>query len=222
MSMLTGRLPFAKVKRVSSKFLEELLASRRVALPDIRGINPAATRSVADIIGKLLAFDVNARYQTAGEVKEDLERHLADLPLRHAKESSRRARLVKFRRRHPRISTALAVGLVATLFLFLPAAVLTSLRGYSAYRLSQREYAEARLLLDDSRRHAFAIQTYVHSRSNDSRLFQISRERGEELARRYKIEASVNWDAQPEVSRLDEGERRELFDGMGDAFLALR
>jgi len=150
-------------------------------------------------------------------VKEDIERQLADLPLKNARESSRRARLAKFRRRHPRLSTALVAGVL----LFVPAGAVTGLQGYSSYRLRQRERAEALVLRDGSLRDAFSVQTLVHSRSSDSRLFQISRERGEELVERYRVEAAADWDSRSEVSRLGDPERRELFEGMGDAFFAL-
>src|SRR5206468_124952 len=60
------------------------------------------------------------RYQGARQLQEDLERHLADLPLRHAPEPSPRERARKWARRHPRLTSATSVaGLAAGLLLAL-------------------------------------------------------------------------------------------------------
>jgi serine/threonine protein kinase len=49
------------------------------------------TPAVEAIIQRCLSADPSHRYQTAAELQEDLERHLKQLPLRHAHEPSVRA-----------------------------------------------------------------------------------------------------------------------------------
>jgi tetratricopeptide (TPR) repeat protein len=56
---------------------------------------------VEDIVHKCLARDATARYRDAGELAEDLRRHLANLPLRGVANRSLRERWQKWRRRQP-------------------------------------------------------------------------------------------------------------------------
>ena len=51
-----------------------------------------------------LAPDVSRRYQTAQQLHEDLQRHVQDLPLKHAPEPSWRERGAKWVRRHPHLT----------------------------------------------------------------------------------------------------------------------
>ena len=98
--MLTGVVPFP----ASSKDLidmDGLIAVRREPLPSIRELNPAVTPAVEAILHKLLAPEPADRYQSAGELKTDLDRHLNDLPLMFAREPSQRERFGKWRRRNP-------------------------------------------------------------------------------------------------------------------------
>jgi serine/threonine protein kinase len=48
----------------------------------VRRRNPQVTADLADILGKCLADDSDARYADAAALADDLRRHLADLPLR--------------------------------------------------------------------------------------------------------------------------------------------
>ena len=57
--------------------------------PRLRRYNPAVSPAVESIVRHCLEADPDRRYQTARQLHEDLERHLHDLPLRHAREPSR-------------------------------------------------------------------------------------------------------------------------------------
>src|SRR5207253_395027 len=63
--------------------------------------------------------DPAQRYQSAQALREDLDRHHADLPLKYAPEPSLNERLGKFRRRHPRAVAsgvaALALAIISSL-----------------------------------------------------------------------------------------------------------
>ncbi len=71
---------------------------------------------------------------------------------------------------------------------------------------------------DAALRTCFDVQTLVHSRSKDSRLFGLSLAKAEELARSYQVDPDSAWDDDSAVSRLDAGERVELLTQLGDTF----
>ncbi len=66
--------------------------------------------SLIEIIGKLLAFETDDRYDSAQSLYEDLERQLSNLPLKHARNRSLSERLKKWIARHPRLSSSAVVG----------------------------------------------------------------------------------------------------------------
>ncbi|MBN9120964.1 MAG: serine/threonine protein kinase, partial [Planctomycetes bacterium] len=109
--MLTGTVPFP----TSSKELREidkLVAARRAGPPPLRALNPAVTPAVEAIVRKLLAAEPADRYRSADDLRTDIDRHLNDLPLVHAREASLRERLGKWRRRNPGVWVRLlAAGL---------------------------------------------------------------------------------------------------------------
>ncbi len=112
--MLTGTVPFPLESRGLSDF-EGLLAARHKCLLPLREANPDVSPALASIVRKLLAPDPGHRYQTAADLREDLERQLADRPLRFARDRSPIERVGKWRRRHPR--SLLVMGLVVALTL---------------------------------------------------------------------------------------------------------
>ena len=98
--MLTGSVPFP----ASSKDLidmDGLIDQRRQQPPSVRELNPAVSPAIEAIIHKLLAPEPADRYQSANDLKTDIDRHLADLPLLVAREPSVRERLGKWHRRNP-------------------------------------------------------------------------------------------------------------------------
>ena len=98
------------------------LPGRTVKLPEPPSRrNQAVTPAVDAIVRKLLEPDPAKRYAEAAHVREDLERQLANRPLVHAKETSVRERVRKWRRRNPRLTAGVAVALAALVFLILPA-----------------------------------------------------------------------------------------------------
>lgn len=116
--LLTGVLPFPATG-VGMDILVRHAAIRKNRLPSPREKNPSVTPAVEAIVHKLLAPASADRYQTARELKTDLDRHLADLPLVYAPEPSARERLSKWRRRNPsvpaRLVAAVVIGLMVSL-----------------------------------------------------------------------------------------------------------
>jgi serine/threonine protein kinase/Flp pilus assembly protein TadD len=73
----------------------------RSAVGWLRRGNPQVSVGLADILGKCLADDPQARYRDAAALAADLQRHLADLPLRGVANRSLAERWRKWRRRRP-------------------------------------------------------------------------------------------------------------------------
>ena len=90
-------------------WLMHRVRSRATCLQQFSGVTPA----VSAIVSKCLEHDAAKRYATARQLAEDLGAHLVDLPLIHAREPSLRERLLKWRRRNPRLTVALQVGAVS-------------------------------------------------------------------------------------------------------------
>ena len=86
--------------------MDALIESRREGPPSIRELNPAVTPAIEAIVLKLLAPEPKDRYQTADDLRTDIDRHLADRPLLFAREKSTREQLGKWRRRNPGVPGA--------------------------------------------------------------------------------------------------------------------
>src|SRR5207302_538945 len=76
-------------------------AEREGAPPRLRPLNPAVSSGLEAIVRKCLEPDPARRYQSAGDLRDDLDRHRADLPLSHVRVPSVRERVRKWARRHP-------------------------------------------------------------------------------------------------------------------------
>jgi eukaryotic-like serine/threonine-protein kinase len=138
--MLTGRHPFPVQRGPLVEMLPRMMADRG-RMPDVRSGNPAVTAAVAAVVRHCLEPEPGRRYQRARQLREDLDRHLAHLPLRHLREPSWSERARKWGRRHPRLSSATGVALVAVTLLLGAASV----AGVWWHRLA---HAEARQQLD--------------------------------------------------------------------------
>ena len=82
---------------------------RRGSAASTRTVTPAAE----SIVRKCLEPDPGRRYQSARDLREDIERHLAHRPLRHAPDPSVRERARKLVRRHPRLYAAAKAAVVS-------------------------------------------------------------------------------------------------------------
>jgi tetratricopeptide (TPR) repeat protein len=105
--LLTGRHPFPTGMGTGP--------AGPAGVPAIRDKNPAVSPAVESIVRKLLAPDPAGRYQTALELKTDLDRQLADQPLAAAADPSPWERARKWRRRNApalvRVAAAVVLGL---------------------------------------------------------------------------------------------------------------
>jgi serine/threonine protein kinase/Tfp pilus assembly protein PilF len=102
------------------RLLYELLGGRapsRTAAPrrELPRLNPGVSVGLADILGKCLAPGADNRYPTAAMLAADLRRHMADLPLRGARNRSALERCRKWLRRHRQALPVLGLLLLMVL-----------------------------------------------------------------------------------------------------------
>lgn len=134
--LLTGQLPFPGAGRVQADY-DRLMAARQAGPPSVRERNLGVTPAVEAIVRKLLAPSPAERYQTAAELKEDVDRQLADRPLKFARDRSIAERARKWRRRNPRL---LVAGLIAAVVLAAGGSA-----AYGVHAAAGRSTAEAKL-----------------------------------------------------------------------------
>lgn len=111
--LLTGARPFPVHHGSFEAVVEQMLDDRGASAPSVRGVNADVSPAVEAIVGRCLQANPKARYRSVAELHEDLERHVANLPLRHAPNPSLKERVAKWARRHPRLSSAASVATVA-------------------------------------------------------------------------------------------------------------
>jgi serine/threonine protein kinase/lipoprotein NlpI len=207
--MLTFELPFPVVTLPSrAETVRRQIELRHAAAEPVRALNPAVSHSVAAVVAKLLDPDPARRYQTAADLREDVTRHLADEPLRHASCPSGRERLAKWRRRHPRLATAAAVAAVALTLFVLPATVIAVRQSQLNERMKAVQRAEAVVKAEDAVAELRVAAVELGSRSDPA-----ARARGLDAARavveRYAA-ADPDWEARPDVAPLDDARRGAL------------
>ena len=119
---LTGKNPFEPARGYSDLLGREEIQTwidhRQV--PSARAYRPDVPWSLESVLRKCLDNDPARRYQDAASLAEDLNRFLDDRPLKFAPEPSRRERLQKWTRRHPRLTI---VGIAAAAMLVILAGV---------------------------------------------------------------------------------------------------
>jgi len=207
--MLTGEVPFPPGPR-GLVDLDELIAARRGELPSLRKLNPAVTPAVEAIIRKLLAPEPADRYQSAAELKADIDRHLADLPLLYAAEPSWRERFQKWRRRNPRLLRRLTIS--ASLLL----TALTA--GLTYHYLETQAIAAARNKYHDliPRMQSAHIELLVQGEytwQEQGRLHAF------DILQEYGLPYDPEWRERPEFQRLPPEEQRELSASLADLLL---
>jgi serine/threonine protein kinase/Tfp pilus assembly protein PilF len=216
--MLTGAVPFP-VPPGGARDFDAMIAARRAGPPPVRERNPAVTPAVEAIVRKLLAPEPADRYQSADQLREDIERHLGDRPLKYAREASARERFGKWRRRNPR----LALRLVA-------AGLLLAAAGMGAYAYDR---AGAKSLADEEVARGAAVRRAEESRAaldairldlalpNDPKAQARGARRAAELLASYGLPADADWQNRPDVRRLSESQRAELAADVGELMALL-
>jgi serine/threonine protein kinase/tetratricopeptide (TPR) repeat protein len=211
--LLTLRLPFPVPQGSVTECVAQLIADRHLVPPDVRRGNKDVTPAVAAIVRRCLEGDPSRRYQAARELAEDIERHLADLPLRHAPEPSLRERGRKWLRRHPRLAAGYVLA-VAVAFIV----VLVGLYAAKARRLAVAEADETRRLLGDDLRHA---RFYLGGPAPGADELSEGTTTARRALARYNVLDGTAWDSLPAFTTLAPNERDRLRADLRELLLLL-
>ena len=144
--LLSGKQPFPIRKGSLETVVEQMLEDRRTTNP-ANGIGTTVSPDIAAIISRCLAPRLEERYQSIEQLHEDLTRHLADLPLQHAANTSLLSRFQKWSRRHPRLTSAGGVSALAGTLLLAGTWVTLRLAAENSYQRFTAELPAARAAL---------------------------------------------------------------------------
>jgi serine/threonine protein kinase/Tfp pilus assembly protein PilF len=210
--LLACRPAFANVSGSTRDVLPAMIEERKRNVPALRPWNKAVSAAVEAIVQHCLQPDPDRRYQAAQDLREDLERQLADLPLKHAPEPSLRERLQKWARRHPRLTSSTSIAALASLLL-----IALSL-GYASRRdrLVSLEADECRRLFVEDARTAKALLNKLEPNQNE--LFEGASLCSQAL-QRYGITDDPSWTDRPAVRLLPEVEQQRLCDDVAELLL---
>lgn len=219
--LLTGRLPFPiPLGGRAGVRIEELVAQRRAVPPRPRTLNPSLTPAVEAIVCKLLEPNPASRYQSADDLRTDIGCQLAHRPLRFATDQSVRERVVKWRRRHPRMATALVVAIVSLILLILPASVIAARQSELAARAREVQRAEAVVEQAEAVDELRAAAVLLSSRTD-----QGSRNQGLEAAKavldRYGVTTNPDWESGAAFALLDPQHQAALKAQFGEVLVLM-
>ena len=137
--------------------IHQMIADREAILHSSAKLAERVSPAVYSILMKALAPNPQNRYQTADELQEDLRRHLANLPLKHAPDRSLSERTRKWAKRHPRLTSGASVSLAAGAMLLAVLVMLFATRNRMnrlevdrQFSLAQNQLNEVRALLTGS------------------------------------------------------------------------
>ncbi len=216
--LLTRHYPFRVLQGPSGTVLEAALEDRNQPLPRLRPLNPAISPAVESIVRHCLEPDPRRRYQTAAQLREDLERQLLHRPLRHAPDPSPRERLGKWLHRHPSL-TSLST-LTATLAALLAAFLVLILLGRHGQAQSVRA-EEARRNLERFQEERRMAQFVLYTHATDPKSLDIARKLILRALGRYGLPADAQWLERPLVQDLAEPSQQRLPQDVGELLLLL-
>jgi serine/threonine protein kinase/Tfp pilus assembly protein PilF len=212
--LLTLRHPFNLRHGPLQVVVPEMIADRRRGAPELRCWNRAASPAVESIVRRCLEPDPAHRYQTARQLQEDLDRHLQNLPLKHAANRSVSERVRKWIRRHPRLASSTSV-VTAAMFVILMLSVSSLVRREQVARLQ-------------------AIHTWMEYRTRANEVHNLLNvpgadrgqiEQGIALCRRvlddYQILTNSRWLETDRVRKLPAAEQARLRQEIGELLFLL-
>ena len=227
--MLTGRYPFQYRHPELGMVIDDVMADRREAPPRLRNWNPAITPALEAIVRRCLEPDPARRYQTAKDLRDDLECQRTHRPLLHTAEPSRKERLHKWTRRHARLLTVSGVGAIAVVILS-AVGMLSVVRGRQLDQLEKQE--QARTQVRRERDLALAswqsfqdemktIRFLLYTRTNEPEQLANGVSRGMMFVEEYEVPKNPAWQASGRVRLLPESEQAQLKESMAELLLLL-
>jgi eukaryotic-like serine/threonine-protein kinase len=203
--LLAGRRPHAIPDGPPDAVIERLIEERLKPPPPARCWNRAITPAIESIIHHCLEPDPARRYQTALELHEDMERHLADRPLRHAAEPSLRERSVKWARRHPAALSSTTISCLGLL-------VISSLAALGWRAAHESRIASARLHLVEFRAAFEECQLLLNTSTDEGSSGHLARgvRLGRETLDGYGVGGTGDWTEASAVRNLPAADQRAL------------
>ncbi|HEV8059508.1 MAG TPA: tetratricopeptide repeat protein [Gemmataceae bacterium] len=212
--LLAGKRPFPTYRGESDDMLGQLLDDRMKGAPSLRKHNPAVSPAMESIVRTCLAPKPENRYQTAGDLHEDLERHLKNLPLKHAPEPSLKERFHKWMRRHPRLASTTSVSLAAgflivalTTVLIIRNREMAHFKAAENFRLFQEPFSKSQFLL--------------YSQKSDPAHLNEGDAAARNALARYGLPENTKWRELPAVRNLPHNDQELLQDQLGELLFLL-
>ncbi len=108
--LLTGRYPFRAPTGAVEDEIPKLIAERNAGAPELRKWSRDISPALESIVRTCLQPDPRHRYQSAAELRGDLDRYLAHGRLKIAPEPSLRERFNNWSHRHPLLTSNAVIG----------------------------------------------------------------------------------------------------------------
>src|SRR5262245_14136113 len=223
--LLTGEHPFRIPTGNLEEELPQMLAERAVPPPRLRRFNKSVSPGLEAIVRKCLDPDPARRYQSAADLREDLDRHRAHQPLVHAWVPSIRERIRKWAIRHPRLTSNLSLGTATAVTLGLCLIGIFAMadraeRAEVAANLRQRELdaAAANAIIEAER--VAAVETarqlnddlkaahyLLATKTPDPLTVEAGTTHCKAILARYGLPEDAQWESRKEFQRLSVGEQ---------------
>jgi eukaryotic-like serine/threonine-protein kinase len=219
--LLSGRRPFATPRGPVKEALDEMIRDRDTVPASLCEFDKNISPAVDAIVLKCLQADPAARYQTARQLHEDLQRQLNDQPLLHISEPSLKERAGKWARRNRKnIMRVAAAAAVAAVF---------GLGGLAVHIERDRQRTRevnARIRAADKQqdfaKHLRLTDGVVAlNRVLDRKEITRARLAAETLLEDYSVLSNPEWKAAPDISNLDSEKRAALLEDLGVTLILL-
>src|SRR5262249_41924650 len=171
--------------------------------------------------------DPRRRYQTAAELRDDLQRQLEHRPLQFAAEPSLGERARKWARRHPRLTSSTGVGAIAALLMLVLASALLlrlhHLARRQAEQEAQRTSLEAAAALQQLREGLKTAEILLGSNLPDVEREQLDEGTalGHTILQHYGVLDNSSWPERPLARALQPEQKEELRQDLGELLLLL-